>query len=72
MRKLSQKELLCEGPIRDWKPGKGQLRKGIGSFAKGLAKKGAQTVGAAGKALNIRIISGNRLAINKEDLMTTG
>ena len=51
MRKLSQKELLMEGAIRDWKPGKGQLRKGIGSLVKGGLKKGAQAVGAAGKAI---------------------
>jgi len=51
MRKLSQRELLLEGPIRDWKPGKGQLRKGIGSLIKGGLKKGAQAVGAAGKAI---------------------
>tara|TARA_R100000988_G_C3944872_1_gene138094 strand:- start:54 stop:806 length:753 start_codon:yes stop_codon:yes gene_type:complete len=40
-----------EGAIRDWKPGKGQLRKGIGSLVKGGLKKGAQAVGAAGKAI---------------------
>ena len=51
MHKLSQRELLIEGAIRDWKPGKGQLRKGIGSLVKGGLKKGAQAVGAAGKAI---------------------
>ena len=51
MRKLSQRELLMEGAIRDWSPGKGQLRRGIGSLAKGIAKKGAQVVGGLGKAV---------------------
>ena len=51
MHKLSQRELLMEGAIRDWKPGKGQLRRGIGSLVKGIAKKGAQAVGGVGKAI---------------------
>ena len=51
MRKLSQRELLMEGAIRDWSPGKGSLRKGIGSLVKGIAKKGAQAVGGLGKAI---------------------